>query len=206
MLRALAALALAVSLTACEKTREISMVSGDSFLGRADAKVTLVEYASPTCPFCKAWHDKHWAEAKALADSGKVKFVFREKLMHNPPVDAAVFAIARCVGQADYFSVIDAAFAQQETFESVSGTAGGPRQAIIDFGKKFNLSQAQVETCIKDPANLDRFNQVDAMSQRDGVTGTPSFVVNGQLIRSGQTVDDNWTAAKAAIDAANAAP
>ena len=85
-LRSLAAAFLGLALAACgEPTRsELIPVEGDAAMGPADAKVTLVEYGSPTCPGCKFWHDTYWEEVKRdYIAPGKIKFVFREFAIHG---------------------------------------------------------------------------------------------------------------------------
>src|SRR5690349_19879410 len=107
-----AALIAGLALAACNSGggSATSTTEGDSFLGAADAKVTVVEYGARTCPICKAWHDDNWKQLKsAYIDTNKIKFVLRELPSHNQAVDAAIFAIARCAGPKKYFDVIDEA-------------------------------------------------------------------------------------------------
>ena len=96
---ALAAITLAA---ACgpQARATLTPLEGDSFVGPADAKVTVIEYGAPTCGACKSWHDQAWTQLKtSYIDSGKIKFVFREFPSHNPPVDAAIFSLARCAAE-----------------------------------------------------------------------------------------------------------
>ena len=73
--------------------------------GAADAPVTLIEYASPTCPACKYWHDEIQPEiVRDYVDTGKVKFVFREFPLHQPDVPA--YLVAMCAGEDKYFDVM----------------------------------------------------------------------------------------------------
>lgn len=202
MLKTTGAILLALAIAACSgKSREMAQLAGDSFMGPADAKVVVTEYASPTCPFCKEFHDQYFSELKSKwVDTGKAKFVFREFPSHNPPVDLAIFALARCAGQADYFAVLDEAFARQQKFDEASRSPEGPRAEITDLGKKFNFSPAQVESCIKDPKNVDRIYEVRDLGAKQGVTGTPTIFVNDQMMQ-GATVSDIWDSTKAALEA-----
>jgi protein-disulfide isomerase len=202
--KTLAAATLAFGLAACDPSARASLtpVEGDSVLGPAEAKVTVIEYAAPTCPVCKSWHDQHWAEFKAAyVDSGKVRFVMRELPSHNPPIDVAIFGIARCAGPADYFAVIDEAFARQEAIEAASRSASGARPALIDLGKKFRLSQQQVESCLKDPKNTQRIFDIQEEAAARGVPGTPTFFINDQMA-PGETLDEVWTQTRSMIEAA----
>jgi protein-disulfide isomerase len=173
----------------------VTVMEGDSFIGAADAKVTVIEYGAPTCPGCKAWHDANWAQIKKdYVDTNKIKFVFREFPSHNPPVDAAIFAMARCAGQAKYFGLIDEAFAQQQEIEIANGQ-GKVMDSLKALGGKFGLSGGQVDACIKDKKNLDRIFAVREMGDKDGVQYTPTFLINGKMAQ-----DASFSGMKAQID------
>lgn len=195
----LAASLAAASLAACggpAGREKIVLVEGDAFMGPADAKVTVTEYGSPTCPGCKRWHDLFWPEVKRdYVETGKIKFVFREFAIHGP-VDAAIFSIARCAGQADFFSVLDEAFATQNDMVAAA-QSGDAMPALRNLGAKFNLSEAQVNTCVDEPANIRRVNDVGADARQKGVNSTPTFLVNGVKL-----ADSDWPAVKIAVDAA----
>jgi protein-disulfide isomerase len=189
---AIAALALAAACGSQARTP----LEGDSFLGPADAKVTVIEYGAPTCPGCRAWHEQNWAQLKAgYIDSNKIKFVFREFPSHNPPVDAAIFSIARCVGQGEWFAVIDKAFEKQEDIERAS-QRGEAKQAMIDLGKDFRLSPEQVESCISDPKNIGRVQQSQEEGFARGVNATPTFLINDREVH-----DASYAGMSAEIDA-----
>lgn len=193
---AFAALALAA---ACgpQARSTVTLVEGDAFVGPADAKVTVIEYGAPTCPACKGWHDENWARLKAAyIDTGKVKFIFREFPSHNPPVDAAIFSIARCAGAADYFAVIDKAFEQQMDIE-VASRQGTAIAKLEEFGQGFRLSKEQVQSCIKDPKNLQRVVDVQNEGFSRGVNSTPTFFLNDVMVN-----DPRYEALAPAIDAA----
>jgi protein-disulfide isomerase len=192
---AIAALALAA---ACgpQARSNITLIDGDAFLGAADAKTVVIEYGAPTCPGCKAWHDQYWAQLKAAyIDTGKIKFVFREFPSHNPPVDAAIFSIARCAGTADYFPVIDEAFARQMDIE-IASRSGTAIAALESLGQKFRLSAAQVQSCIKDPKNIQRIVDVQTEGSGRGVHSTPTFFLNDV-----EVVDPRFEVLSQAIDA-----
>jgi protein-disulfide isomerase len=192
----------ALTLAACgpQARANLTPLEGDSFLGPADAKVTVTEYGAPTCPGCKAWHSQNWAQLKAgYIDSNKIKFVFREFPSHNPPVDAAIFSIARCVGQAEWFAVIDKAFEKQTDIERAS-QRGEAKQAMIDLGKDFRLSPEQVESCISDPKNIGRVQASQDEGFARGVHSTPTFFINDR-----EALDASFEAMSAEIDALLAA-
>lgn len=199
MLKTAAALLLIAGLAACQPqgARTLAPTQGDAFLGAADAKVVVVEYGAPTCPGCKSWHDQFWSRMKTTyVDSNKIKFVWRELPSHNPPVDAAIFGIARCVGGAGYFEVLDAAFESQMAIEMASRSAAGPREELVKLGKKFTLSEAQTQACITDPKLVDRIYEVQEMADAKRVNSTPTFFINDVEVR-----DPRFESMQATIDA-----
>ena len=197
-LKSLAAALLGLSLAACQPAgrSELIPVEGDAAIGQADAKVTLVEYGSPTCPACKAWHDNFWPEVKRdYVDTGKIKFVFREFAIHGA-IDAGIFAIARCAGTDEFYSVIDEAMARQETIVTES-SKGEAMPELNSLGAKFRMSPEQVQSCINDRTIIRRINDVRADAQGKGIDSTPTFVLNGVVLAS-----SDWRTIKPLIDAA----
>jgi protein-disulfide isomerase len=197
-LKSLAAALLGLSLAACQPAgrSELIPVEGDAAIGQADAKVTLVEYGSPTCPACKAWHDNFWPEVKRdYVDTGKIKFVFREFAIHGA-IDAGIFAIARCAGTDEFYSVIDEAMARQETIVTES-SKGEAMPELNSLGAKFRMSPEQVQSCINDRTIIRRINDVRADAQGKGIDSTPTFVLNGVVLAS-----SDWRTVKPLIDAA----
>jgi len=197
---ALAATLAAGSLAACGGPApgrdKIVLVEGDAFKGSADAKVTVIEYGSPTCPGCKNWHDRYWEEVKRdYVDTGKIKFIFREFAIHGP-IDFGIFSVARCAGQEDFFEVLDEAFVRQNELVEAAGS-GTSMQALASLGAKFSLSEAQVTSCVDEKANIRRINDVGTDAAQKGINSTPTFVVNGVKI-----ADSDWSAVKLAVDAA----
>ncbi|HVY89193.1 MAG TPA: thioredoxin domain-containing protein, partial [Hyphomonadaceae bacterium] len=202
--KAFGAVLAALALAACggQTRASLTPVQGDSFLGNPSAALTVYEYGAPTCPGCKAWHDQYWAKLKAAyIDTNKIKFVFREFPSHNPPVDAAIFAIARCSGTADYFPVLDEAFARQQKIDNASRSATGPMGELESLGAAFKLSAEQVHSCIDDPKMHQRIFDVQAMGAAQGVEYTPTFVINGKIVE-----DATYDSLSAQIVAALAVP
>jgi protein-disulfide isomerase len=153
----------------------------DMALGPANAKVTIVEFASMTCPHCAAFNAEVFPKIKAAyIDTGKIRYVFREF-----PLDikaAAGSMLARCIAKDDagkYFAVIDLLFKQQIEWAGPKTT-----ETLTRIGKQAGLSQQQVEDCLKDQALLDKI----AADQKYAaevlkVDSTPTFFVNGEKIK-----------------------
>ena len=148
-------------------------------MGAEDAPVTVVEYASFTCPHCKNFHDGPLKEIKKnYIDTGKVKFVFREAYFDRPGLWASM--VARCGGPLRYFGISDLIFENQSEWaraESAAEMVGHLRR----YAKIAGLDDAQLDACLSDAdkaqALVDWYQANDA---KDNITGTPSFFINGE--------------------------
>jgi protein-disulfide isomerase len=149
---------------------------GDMTLGDPNAPVTVIEYASMTCPHCQRFHAETYPTLKAkYIDTGKVYFVLREF-----PLDPLAFAAimtARCSGNEHFFDVVDTLFDHQEEWAFVRE----PVDALISFVQPYGIGPTEFDDCI---ANLDIFEHVDFVASRGadtfGVEGTPTFFFNGR--------------------------
>ena len=167
---------------------------GDMAVGAGpDAKVTVVEYASVTCGHCAVWNEEVWPEFKTkYVDTKKVRYVFRE--FPTPPQDIAVagFLIARCAGPDKYFDVVHDIMASQK--EWMAGVA--PRTTLFRAAAAAGLSQEQTEACIRDKAAIEEMSDRIKAGIDAGVTGTPTFIVNGTKV-----LDSSLSGLSEAIDA-----
>jgi protein-disulfide isomerase len=168
---------LALALAACGGGAGKS-AEGDMALGAADgAKVTVIEYASPTCPHCALWQKNTWPEFKArYVDTNKVRYIFRE--LPTPPQDVATAGIllARCAGPDKYFDVIHELLASQDEWRSGALT---PNASLVKTANAFGFSQEQYTACITNPDNIAALEKRIQAATAAGVTGTPTFKVNG---------------------------
>ena len=160
----------------------------DMALGPDDARVTIVEYAAPTCPHCAAFNKDVFPKIKSeFIDSGKIRFVFREF-----PLDikaAAGSMLARCIAKDDspkYFAVIDMLFRQQNDWVLKNTT-----ETLMRIGKQAGLSQQAVEDCLKDQALLDKI-AADQKFASDvlKVQSTPTFFINGEMLKGEQSFEE----------------
>jgi protein-disulfide isomerase len=160
----------------------------DMALGPADAKVTITEFASMTCPHCAAFNEQVFPKIKAeFIDSGKVRYIFREF-----PLDikaAAGSMLSRCIAKGDsgkYFAVTDLLFRSQSDWVMKNTT-----EALGRIGKQAGLSQKEVEECLKDQALL---NKIEAdqkyASEVLKVDSTPTFFINGEKIKGEASIEE----------------
>lgn len=152
---------------------------GDVWLGPADAKVTIVEYASLTCSHCATFHSATWPELKKkYIDTGKVRFTLREFPLD--PLATAGFMLARCNGNDKYVPMTDLLFAQQRNWAFTEK----PVDALSSLVKQAGFTQESFEACLKRQDIYDAVTVVKDGGAKAGVDSTPTFFINGQK-RSG---------------------
>jgi protein-disulfide isomerase len=178
-MRTLSALVLALALGVVASCQEAVSPAGegDMALGPATAKVTVIEYASLACPVCAAWNNDEFASfKKTYVDTGRVRYVLREALTHNPAVAAAGFLVARCAGRDKYFTVVDALYRRQDEIER----SPEPKAILLDVARSAGLSEAQFNACVSDQKTLMALqNRWNSTVTDEKIDATPTFVING---------------------------
>jgi protein-disulfide isomerase len=153
--------------------------SADISLGSPNAPVTLVEYASVSCPHCARFNADVFPALKArYIDTGKVRYIFREAPIHEQE-DTAGFLIARCAGPRRYLAVVDALFRAQPLLFAqnlhgwlMAGAAAG------------GLNEAQMRACISDAAAIEASNaRAEHTMTVDKIESTPTVLVNGKPVK-----------------------
>ena len=166
----------------------------DMTLGNPNAKVTVIEYASASCPHCAHFNNEVFPAFKAkYIDTGRVHYVFREFLTAPAEVAAASFLIARCAGRDKYFSVLDTVFrGQAQMYQS-----GDIKGALLHAAEGAGMTEAQVDACLTNEAAGDALSaRVRRYAKENGIDSTPTFVINGKKM------DPNTPATLANLDAA----
>lgn len=173
-------------------------------LGAEDAPITVIEYASATCPHCKNFHLGTFKEVKAnYIDTGKVKFVYREVYFDRFGLWAAM--VARCgipaeatpeeleAGSKRYFGIMDLVFAQQAEW-TASDSPAGIAENLATIGKTAGLGADQVDACLQD-ADFARalITVYEENRAADGVQSTPTFIIDGEKV-TGDTGYDEFAA------------
>ncbi|EGP08721.1 thiol:disulfide interchange protein DsbA [Bradyrhizobiaceae bacterium SG-6C] len=160
---------------------------GDMALGAKDAPVTIIEYASMTCPHCAAFTKDVFPQIKtAYIDTGKVRFIFREFPLDQ--VALAASALARCMAKDDaqkYFAIVDILFKQQNDLASDAlGT-------INRVGKQAGFSEQMIKDCVQgDPKIQKGILDVREHAYKTlKVNSTPFFFVNGTPVRGETSFD-----------------
>jgi protein-disulfide isomerase len=157
---------------------------GDEGLGAADAPVVIVEYASLTCPHCAHFHETTFPELKKrYIDTGKVRFIFREFPLD--PLAAAGSALARCASKDKYFPMLETLFAQQK--EWVVQKPLGPLLAIA---KQAGFTEQSFNQCLENQQLVEGIEASRARATKLGVSSTPTFFVNGNIVRGAMTIEE----------------
>jgi protein-disulfide isomerase len=158
----------------------------DFSVGSADAKVTIVEYASMTCPHCAKFHKDVYPGLKLkYIDTGKVRFIFRDFPLNPRAFGGSM--LARCTGGDKGVALLETLFDKQADWAFVEAN---PQQALFDVVKQAGFTQESFEKCLTDQK---LFEQLTAMQRRAAdvhkVASTPTFFVNGKRI-VGPTLED----------------
>jgi protein-disulfide isomerase len=175
----LAAAGAALALSACQGGGGSDVAEGEMTLGRADAPVTVIEYASVTCVHCATWNADVWpAFKKKYVDSGQVRYVFREILTPPYPIASAGFLLARCAGKEKYFEVVDALFRSQQQMATEE-----PRTVLLRVAQSSGMTEAQFNACVTNEEELEALNgRVERWSTQENVNTTPTFVIGDTRI------------------------
>ena len=160
------------------KELEVAGPLGDVWLGPADAKCTIVEYASLTCSHCATFHKETYPLLKErYVDTGKVRFTLREF-----PLDAratAGFMLARCDGNDKYYPITDLLFGQQPAWAFVKADVF--LDSLQKLMRQAGFSKEKLEACLNDKKLLDAVNAVkDRGLKTFKVESTPTFFINGK--------------------------
>ena len=155
---------------------------GEMTMGPDTAKVTVIEYASATCPHCAAFYNETFLTLKKeYIDTGKIRFVFRE----FPHQDAALaaFMLARCAPKEKYFPLIDVFFATQKEWTQ------NPLEGLNKIAQQAGFTKESFEACMKNETMAKDILAVRSKAEGFGVTGIPTFFVNGERYEGEITIE-----------------
>jgi protein-disulfide isomerase len=167
----------------------VAPAHGEMELGKPDAKVTIVEYASASCPHCAEFATVELPKfMKDYIDAGKVRLLFRE-FPHN---DAAVgaFMVARCAPKEKYFPLVDVLFKTQQTW------VPNPLEGLKAIALQAGFTEETFTACLNNQAVAKSIIDERKRGEGFGVQGIPTFFINGERYKGDYTFD----AMKAVID------
>jgi protein-disulfide isomerase len=157
---------------------------GDVMLGSDKAPVTVIEYASMTCPHCAHFSTTTYPELKRrYIDTGKVRYTMREF-----PLDAlaaAGFMLARCAGNDKYMPIIETLFAKQPDW-----IVQKPIEPLKAIAKQFGFTEESFDACLANQQVLENIQAVrDRAAEKLGVNSTPTFFINGKRMVGDLSID-----------------
>lgn len=190
--------------------------------GNPQAPIQLVEYGSRSCPTCGRFAAEGMEPLREkYISTGKVSYEFRDFLVHGAP-DLSLALLNQCAPTEAFFPILDQMFANQEAFYKRTDqlqqsnpqllqqlqqlpppqAAAGFADALghIEFMKQRGIPEARARQCLGDQKMIEAIAKVnaDAANER-GVTGTPSFFINGKQVEAAM-----WSQVETALQAAGA--
>jgi len=163
-----------------------ALYADDMYMGKADAKITVIEYASLSCPHCARFNADVLPQIKAnYIDKGLVRWVYRDYPLNNPAYLAAV--LTHCASPLRYFSLLDTLFKSQDYWATQQQAIVPLRQIATNEG----IDQKTYDACLNDAALKDKIiSRLQEASTKYKVEATPSFIVDGQLHAGEISYDD----------------
>ena len=153
----------------------------DMIKGNTDTEFTIIEYASFTCPHCATFHEEVLPYImKNFVDTGKATFIYREVYFDAPGLWAGL--LARCASPEKYFGIVDLLYSKQDKWASGSSEKE-ILNGLFSIGRQVGMKDKRINDCLQNKKKS--LKMIDAYlknSKSDGVTSTPSLVINGQLI------------------------
>lgn len=155
---------------------------GDHIQGNDKAPVTIVEYASLTCPHCAHFHETVYPVLKKYVESGKVRFIFRE--FPRDPVDIGAFMLARCAPADKYFAMIDVLFDQQKNWAFTKEAA----KQLLMIAKQAGFTEESFDKCLSDKELAAKIRDIGKRGYESfKVDSTPTIFINGQVYKGEMT-------------------
>jgi protein-disulfide isomerase len=156
---------------------------GEMALGPENAKVTVIEYASASCPHCANFYKTTFQDLKKdYIDTGKIRFIFRE-FPHNQP-GLAAFMLARCAPKDKFFPIVDMLFEQQEKWLQA------PRDELFKIAQLAGFTQESFDACLKNEDVAKGIISVRDQAEGFGVDSIPTFFINGEKLKGETTIEE----------------
>ncbi len=158
-------------------------------LGSEDASLTVIEYASSTCPHCKTFHEETFGEFKAnYIDTGKVRFIYREVYFDRYGLWAGL--VARCGGPERYFGIVDMIFARQSEWTRADSEAG-IAENLARIGRAAGVNDEELSACLQDQELARAMVAVYQENvEEHGIRSTPSFIIGGELVTGAMSYEE----------------
>lgn len=159
-------------------TYPMDVNADDRLMGKADAPITIIEYASLTCDHCVRFHRDTLPQIKTnWIDPGKARLVYRDFPLDGLALRAAM--LAHCAGPERYFAFLNVIFQQHDQWAH----AKEPMAALKRLVRLGGMPEPQADACVSDKAIETRLltTRMEA-EQRYEVRSTPTFIINGRKL------------------------
>lgn len=160
----------------------------DEIMGDQNAPVTLLEYASMTCPHCKSFHEQIMpAIKKNYIDTGKVKYILRPFPFDGDRRGEAAFMLAKCAPNNSYYPMLDALFSTQKAW----GGRSNPVPELLRISKLSGMTEDDFKTCLGDQELLSKMIEGRNLAVRKfKVQATPTVFIDNERYTQPNTVKD----------------
>lgn len=161
---------------------------GDHTIGKDDAPVTIVEYASFTCGHCASFHVNTFPKLKEkYIDTGKVKLIFRPFPTGPAELSIAASMLAHCAGKERYFAMTSALMETQRNWMATQD----PVPILQKLASQAGIDDAKFKQCLSDQTLAAEIQRTGLRGYETfGVEGTPTFFINGTIVVDGDTTID----------------
>ena len=157
---------------------------GDMVQGSETAPVTIVEYASLTCPHCREFAVKTFPELKKrYIDTGKVRFIFREFALND--IDLLAIVTVRCAPKDRYFPLVETLFEKQEMW-----AISNPVPPLLGIAKKAGFTDESFKACASNQQVIEGVKAQRETGSKLGVNSTPTFFINGEKHVGGLAIEE----------------
>lgn len=154
-------------------------------LGRADAPVTIIKYASLTCPYCRQFHRETFPTLKReLIDTGKVRFIIREFPIGRSSGNATI--ALRCAPMDKYLTLYGKFLEQQSSWVSQEVRLN----RIFQVAQQVGMKQTEFDACLKNQGMISALQWVKDRGRKLGVIGTPNFFIQNKLYKKQLTMSE----------------
>ncbi len=164
----------------------LQIAQDDRVLGNPAAPITIIEYASLTCPHCAHFANDVLPELKKeWIDTGKAKFVLRDFPLDEPALRAAM--IARCAPPGRFYAFAETFFASQDKWAVTKDY----REALARLAKIGGMGNDEFEACLKNTSLENRIVEQRLIASKElDVNSTPTFFINGSKFSGAPTAEE----------------
>ena len=154
--------------------------------GHSSAPVTIVEYGSLTCDYCVRFHREVLPLVQSRhIDAGVVRFIYRDFPTGSEALRGAI--AARCAGPEHYYEMLETLYASVGTWSR----ARDIDSELIRHATSLSIDAEAFQACLEDPGQAERIrDEQQRASSEYGVDGTPTFIINGEIVEGIRTIDE----------------